>query len=127
MDFGILVPLSPFIMVIAIVWFNSIAKAKSNAAIQKTVQKAIEKGVELTPETIKALGVEERSPNSDLRSGLVLIAVALGLIALGGGIAMAGEDPVIMYIMAGSGAIPGFIGVALIGMHIFTKKNKSES
>jgi len=121
----ILVPLSPFIMVIALVWLGAWSKAKSSTAVQKTIQKAIEKGVELTPETVKAMGAQERSPQSDLRSGLVLIAVALGLIVLGGGIAAAGEEPVIMYIMAGSAAIPGFIGVALLLMHFFMKKDKS--
>ena len=125
MDLGILVPLSPFIMVVLIVWFTANARAKSNAAIQKTVQKAIEKGVELTPETIKSLGVEERSPNSDLRRGLILIAVALGLIVLGILIGEAGESSEIVYIMAGSAAIPGFIGIALLGMHFFMKKDKS--
>jgi Domain of unknown function (DUF6249) len=126
MGFELLVPLSPFIMVIALVWLGAWSRAKSNAAIQKTVQKAIEKGVDLTPETIKALGVQEPKPGNDLRTGLILIAVALGLITLGFGIAIAGEETMIIYIMTGSAAIPGFIGLALIGMYLFTKKNQSE-
>jgi hypothetical protein len=122
----VLVPLSPFIMVIALVWFGAWSKAKSNASIQKTLQKAIEKGVELSPETVKAMGAQERSPQSDLRSGLILIAVAFGLIVLGFTIGQAGESTEIVFIMAGSAAIPGFIGVALLLMHFFMKKDKSE-
>ncbi len=127
MGFEILVPLAPFVMVIAIVWFASQAKAKSNVAIQKTVQKAIEKGVELTPETVKALGVQpDRNPHRDLRTGLILIAVALGLVVMGTGIGYADGDEEIMPIFAGIAAIPGFIGLALLGMHVFIKNDKSE-
>ncbi len=127
MDFGVLIPLAPFLMVIAIVWFVSQARTKSNQAIQKTVQKAIEKGVELTPETVKALGVQpNHNPHKDLRSGLVLIAVALGLIVMGGGIGIADGDEEILPILAGVAAIPGFIGIALLLMHFFLKNDKTE-
>ena len=121
-----LVPLSPFIMVIALVWLGAWSKARSNAAIQKTVQKAIEKGVELTPETIKALGVQGQRPGGDLRTGLILVATALGLIALGGGIAASGEEPDIIPVLAGVAAIPGFIGIVLVAMHFFMKSDKSQ-
>ncbi|MDQ7018930.1 MAG: DUF6249 domain-containing protein [Robiginitomaculum sp.] len=120
----ILVPLSPFIMVIALVWLGAWSRAKSNKEVQKSIQKAIEKGVELTPETIKAMGVQERSPQSDLRSGLILIAIAFGLIVLSFGISEAGESSEIIAIMTGVAAIPGFIGVALLMMHFFMKKDK---
>jgi uncharacterized membrane protein YwzB len=127
MGFEILIPLAPFVMVIAIVWFASQARAKSNQAIQKTVQKAIEKGIELTPETVKALGVQpDRGPHRDLRSGMILIAVALGLVVMGTAIGFTDGDEEVMPILAGVAAIPGFIGLALIGMHIFIKNDKSE-
>ncbi len=123
----ILVPLSPFIMVIALVWLGAWSRAKSNKEVQKSIQKAIEKGVELTPETIKAMGGQERSPQSDLRSGLISIAVALGMVALGFGIGEAGESAEIIAIMVGAAAIPGFIGVALLMMHFFMKKDKADN
>ncbi len=127
MELGLLVPLSPFIMVIAIVWFVSQARARSNEAVQKTVQKAIEKGVELTPDTIKAMGVQpNREPNSDLRRGLILIATALGLVVLGYGIGIADGDEEATAILSSIAAIPGFIGLALIGMHIFANKKPSD-
>ncbi len=126
MDMGLLIPLSPFIMVVLIVWFSASARAKSNAAIQKTVQKAIEKGVELTPETIKSLGVRTRSPHSDLRTGVINIAVALGLIVMGYGLSMGDVDEEVFPVLASIAAIPGFIGLALIVMYLVTKNNKSD-
>ncbi len=126
MDLDILVPLAPFLMVLGLVGFSAWARIRSNAAIQKTIQKAIDKGMELNPETIKALGVRSRPPQSDLRGGLITIAVALGLIALGVGINMAEPDEQIIPIMAGVAAIPGFIGIALVIMHFFLKSDKSQ-
>ncbi len=121
----ILVPIAVFTMVVGIVWLTSWSRAKTNAAIQKTVQKAIDKGVELNPDTIRALGVRERSQHSDLRGGLILIAIALGLIVLGSSVGIASGEEDMFAIMAGVAAIPGFIGLALLGMHFFIKKDNT--
>ena len=122
---GILVPLAPFLMVVAIVGFVMWSKVRRNAAINQTLQNAIQKDVELTPETIKALGARQCSPQRDLRSGMILIAVALGLIALGFGINVAEPNEQIIPIMAGAAAIPGFIGIALLFIHFFMKSDES--
>ncbi len=121
-----LVPLAPFLMILGIMGIAAWARIRANAAIQETIQKAIDKGVELTPETVKALGAQARPPQSDLRGGLITIAVALGLIALGVGINVADPDEEIIPIMAGIAAIPGFIGLALVAMHFFLKSGKAQ-
>ena len=119
---GILVPLAPFLMVVAIVGFAMWSRVRRNAAINQTLQNAIQKGVELSPETIKALSCSRRN---NLRSGMILIAVALGMIALGFGINVAEPDEQIIPILAGAAAIPGFIGIALLFIHFFMKSDES--
>ena len=117
----ILVPISMFAMILGIIWVISASNAKSRVEIQRTIQSAISNNTELTPQVIQALGAKPEKPFADLRSGVVLIAVALGIFVLGGGISSAENDPEVMSIMMGVAAFPGFIGVALIGMHFFLK------
>ncbi len=126
MDFEVLIPLAPFLMVAAIVWFASREKARTNEAMQQTMRAAIDKGTELTPETVKAMGMRPRRPQTDLRAGLILVAVALGLVVMGTGINAVEPDEGIVQIMAGVSAIPGFIGIALLLMHFFLKKENDD-
>lgn len=113
---SVLVPLGLFAIVPIIVLIVSLNGRKRAADLQATVQKAIEKGVELTPETIRALGVRIKPKDSDLRSGIIYVAIALAFIILGVSIEqMAGEDALPM--MIGIAAFPGLVGLALIFMH----------
>jgi len=117
---AILVPIALFAIVPVIVGIVSWNGRRRAADLQATVQKAIEKGVELTPETIRALGVKPKSPNSDLRSGVVLLALAIAFVTLGASIGnQSGEDA--FPIMLGVSAFPGLIGLALIGLHFMLK------
>ena len=85
---------------------------RSRQETQKTLRMAIEKSDSLPPEfldTLKSLQKKPKTPANDVRAGLILIAIALGLVALDfikGGY-MLGN-------LSGVAAIPGFIGVALL-------------
>ena len=116
----ILIPLAFFAIVPVIVLIVSLNGRKRNADLQATVQKAIEKGVELTPDTIKALGVKPRLQYGDLRSGVIYVAIALAFIILGVSIGEnAGEEA--LPIMLGVSAFPGLIGLSLILMHFLLR------
>ncbi|MBL1431018.1 MAG: hypothetical protein COA60_005850 [Robiginitomaculum sp.] len=120
---AILIPISLFAIVPVIVLIVSLNGRKRNADLQETVQKAIEKGVELTPESIRALGVKPRSQYSDLRSGVICVAIALAFIILGASIEqMAGEN--VLPVMIGIAAFPGLVGLALIAMHFLLHDKK---
>ncbi len=97
------------VLIVGIIFFF---KARSNADKQKTLRMAIEKSDTLPPEfleSLKSLQKAPKTPANDVRAGLILIAIALGLVALDflshdydlGG-------------LSGVAAIPGFIGVALL-------------
>jgi len=116
----VLVPIVLFAIAPFIVWIVSLNGRKRNADLQVTVQKAIEKGIELTPDTIKALGVKPRSQYGDLRWGIILLATALAFMMLGKGIEVVGDENVLP-IMLGVAAFPGLIGLALILMHFLLR------
>ncbi|HTX48551.1 MAG TPA: DUF6249 domain-containing protein [Caulobacteraceae bacterium] len=130
---AILVPLAGILMIIAVVvgpvWINAYFRARDRVQLHETLRLAYEKGQPPPPELIEKLTSAESismSPGGtadrDLRRAVVLIAVGLGLcglgLGMGWGIGMvsgnAGAGAVVGGIIAGSGAIPGFIGLAYL-------------
>jgi hypothetical protein len=127
---GILVPISFIFMIIAVVvgpvWIRSFYREKERAQLHETLRVAYEKGQAPPPELIEKLtsGVEttrsSSTSDSDLRRAVVLIAVGLGLglLGLGLGYGISFADTTGGWItggaIAGSGAIPGMIGVAYL-------------
>ena len=84
----ILVPLGLFGMVVAIVAINVAGSASRRKAVLATVQEAIRSGQQLSPETIKALGVQEKPKGGDLKAGSILLAVAAALVSSLTGLAL---------------------------------------
>jgi uncharacterized protein DUF6249 len=131
-DSGLLIPIFGIFMIIAIVigpvWIRSYFRARERAQLHETLRVAYEKGQPPPPELIEKLTGDAESyaratPSSserDLRRAVVLIFVGIGLaglgVCLGGGIGMV--SPIGGWItggaIAGSGAIPGMIGVAYL-------------
>ena len=97
----VLVPLGLFTMVGAIVAANVWCKFQSRKAINETAQRAIDVGTPLTPETIWALHKPMRLPEQDLRSGVILVALAIGFVAAGLISTYVGGN---MVVVAGEGA-----------------------
>lgn len=120
---GILVPIAFFAMLAAIFVAPSYFRARSRQQLMETLQVAYEKGQPVPPELIESLTVEPRTPrspqaraDSDLRGGIIWVAVALGLIAMGWAISF--EEQEAFYVMSGLAAVPGFIGLALIALSV---------
>lgn len=123
----ILVPLGVFAMVAAIVGFNVWGSAAKRRQVMETVRDAIRSGQTLDPDTIKALGAQEKPKGGDLKSGLILIAVAAAFIVFGMAIGSAevGDAPEIVPIFTAIAAFPGFIGVVLVLFGLINaRKNK---
>ncbi|MFP4518669.1 MAG: hypothetical protein ACLFQ5_04360 [Oceanicaulis sp.] len=120
----ILVPLGVFTMVAAIVGFNVWGSAAKRKQVMETVRDAIRSGQTLDAETIKALGAQEKPKGGDLKTGLILMAVAAGFVALGAAISSAemADEPGVFLIMAAVGSFPGFIGVVLVLFGLFNRK-----
>jgi hypothetical protein len=94
---------------------------KTRAEYQKTVRTVIEKGQQLTPEFLERLGEGSRlrNPNADLRWGVVTIALGLGIASFG---LILGEEEDAIRPMIAIGNIPFLIGLAFIGLWMFSPK-----
>lgn len=118
----ILIPLAPFIMVIAIVVIPKWLKSRERHEMQATIRAAIDKGQELPPELIDAMSKDVKvrkvsSAQSDIRTGIILISVGAGIAAFGWMVGYQESDA--FYPLLGIGLIPGLIGVAYVVLSFF--------
>lgn len=114
----ILVPLAFFGVVPFIVWSVTHYRHKSRAKLAETVQSIAASGQPVDPELIKNLGMPGKRAHSDLRGGLIAIAVGLGFAVMGQAI----PDPEAGPMMLSLGSFPIFIGLALIGFWFFVSR-----
>lgn len=122
-----MVAMSPFLMVVAIVWIAFNANTQRRKATLSTIEEAIRGGQQMTPDTIKALGMPQKSSaNGDLKAGLILIAVAAGFLVLGWAIGSMEGDEEAMYIMPAIASFPGFIGVVLVCFGLMGRKKEKQ-
>ncbi|WP_375549340.1 DUF6249 domain-containing protein [Oceanicaulis alexandrii] len=122
----VLVPLGLFGMVVAIVALNVIGSASRRKAVLETVREAVRSGQQLSPETIKALGVQEKPKGGDLKAGAILIAVAAALLVMGWTIQTTTADDEVFAIMLAVSAFPGFIGLVLMLFGLFSRKKDQD-
>ncbi len=116
MNFHEIIPIVGIVMVfgmpIAIVAIIQMSKARNNEELQKTLRMSIEKGQPLPPEFVESMQrtvPKAKNPMNDVRAGLILIAIAAGLLIwnyIDAG--FVGDH------MSGFAAVPGLIGVALL-------------
>ena len=118
----ILVPIALFAIVPVTVGIVSFNRRKAQIAMSEVMKVMSEKGETLTPEIIQAMGIKPRPKNADLRLGLILIAIGVATILLGGAIP---EDEA-QSIFAGFAMFPILVGVVLVALWAFIGR-KSES
>lgn len=121
--FEVLIPLAPFLMVVAIVVIPAWLKSRERREMQATLRSAIEKGQPLPPEVIETISKDNVKPPAtaarDLRTGVILLAVAVGIAIFGYAVSFAEMDA--YYPIVGIAAIPGMIGLAFIILSFFNK------
>lgn len=110
----------PFVMVIAIVVVPAWLKSRERREMQATLRTAIDKGQPLPPEIIDAMTKNVKvAPTSlsDVRTGIIWLAVGLGIAAFGFMIGY--EDSDAFHPMLAIAAIPAIIGLAYIALSFF--------
>lgn len=124
----ILAPATVFGAVVLIVWVIVSNRTRRNREVLETVRSAIQSGQQMTPETIRALGVERKKKGGDLRWGIILVAIALAFVTLGWTIGNVdgGDAEEAFVIMTGVAAFPGFVGVALILMGVLMRDKSQD-
>ena len=124
MDFTILIPISMFAMIGAIVIVPSWLKSRERREMQATLRTAIDKGQPLPAEIIDAMTKNVKvAPTSlsDLRTGVIWLAVGLGIAPFG---YMVGyEEADAFQPLVGIASIPAIIGLAYIALS-FVNPNK---
>ena len=122
-----LIPIALFAMIAAIVIVPNFLKSRERKDMQATLRAAIEKGQPLPPEVIDALSKENikapASASRDLRVGVILLAVSIGIAMFGYAFNFIGgfeEGKAVAPIM-GLSAIPGMVGLAFIILSVFNK------
>nr|WP_240387265.1 DUF6249 domain-containing protein [Brevundimonas naejangsanensis] len=110
-------------MIGAIVIVPNWLKSRDRREMQATLRSAIEKGQPLPPEVIESITKDNAKPPAtaarDLRTGVILLAVAMGIAIMGYALRFNAMDA--FYAVSGVAAIPGMIGLAFIILSIFNK------
>lgn len=116
--FEILIPIAFFAMVAAIVLGPRYFRSRDRQRLLDTLRTAYDRGQPVPPEIIESLHFDERSkpvssPDRDLRSGIVLVAVGVAFVVLAATIDYVEGDEE-AWILAAVGAFPGLVGLAHI-------------
>lgn len=121
-----LIPITLFLMPVFIVGIVMYFGSRNRAAVLETVRAAAQAGQQLSPETIRALGMPRRNKGGDVRWGIILLAIAIAFSILGWTINAATNEPEAFQIMLGVASFPGLVGIALIAMGVFMKSRNDE-
>ncbi len=109
---AISIPIVVTIVIGLVTWAYFYLRYKSRARAQETIQAALEKGQELTPELIDRMTGPKPRGDSDLRRGLIAIAIGVAFALLG----LAVGDQEAIGPLIGVGAFPFLVGVAYLVM-----------
>jgi hypothetical protein len=114
------IPIVMFVGLTIILCTVAWLRFKTKEGLQQIFRSALDKGQELTPEVIDRLGHPKPAKDKDLRSGIIWVAVALGLTAFGFGIP---DDDDVARIFMGIAAFPLMIGIAYLILHKVTDRD----
>ena len=118
-----LIPIAGMAFVLGIILIGSLEKAQKEKLRHETIRQALEKGQTLPAELFegdkfqrelvqRALDNGRPHPRDDRRTGLILLAVGIGVV--GFSLAMHESRPEVPTGVAWLGCIPALIGVALL-------------
>jgi len=123
MGVEVIVPVSLFLMIAAIVLVPAWFKTRERRDMQETLRHALDKGQPLPAELVETIARASRKPpataHTDLRAGVIWLAVSAGIATFGW--LMGLEDGEALHPLLGLASIPGFLGLAFIVLSFFNK------
>lgn len=121
----ILIPLTFFAMIAALVIVPRYFKSQERQKMAETLRAAIEKGQPLPTEVIEAMSSNVRSPGlppspqRDLRTGVIWLSIGVGFAALG--VLISFDEPDALFPCLGLATFPTFIGLAFLALGLLNK------
>lgn len=110
-----------------LVWMRRHFAAMRKRDVQETIRTAILQGQTLTPEMVRAIALGEDEVRADLRRGLLLIAVALGLLTYSVVSILlpdeGGPPASVDWMVALSAGFPAFLGAAYLFLYFTRPKD----
>lgn len=109
---GVFIPIAFFVALAIVIWLVAYFRFRTRSDMQQTVRLALEKGTELGPEVLERLSGPKPDQNKDIRSAVIWIASAFGLVGLAFGIGQ--EESEVIPIFLGISAFPLAIGLGYL-------------
>lgn len=106
----------------AAIWAVSAYRHRTQKAATEVMKAMVEKGDGLTPEVVRALGIRPRRKHGDLRTGLILIALAVATIFLGGAI----PEKEAQQVFGGIAMFPLLVGLVYVALWGFIGRKNPE-
>lgn len=113
------VPIIMFIAIAVVLCVVFWLRYKARHDMQSTFRAALDKGQELTPEIIDRLGHPKAAKDKDMRSGIIWLSLAVGLVLIGFAVP---EPEALRGLLAGA-ALPFCIGAGYLILHKFTSRD----
>lgn len=104
------VPIIMFMSIAFVIAMMQLFRYRARRDMQETIQKAIDKGHELTPELIDRLGEPAKKPGTDFRRGIIWLAVGAAFALFG---LVLGEEDAVQPMLAVA-TFPAVIGIAFL-------------
>lgn len=118
MEIAIIVPLIVFTSITLMISMPFYFKHRNRRLVFEAIKATIEKTGSADPQLIDAITQENIGPNADLRRGILLLALAIGLFIW----SQTMPDPDTALVISGFTALPGLVGLAFIVFHFFIKR-----
>lgn len=108
----IFVPIAFFSMIVAVTALIVIYRFRARREIQETIRKVVTPGEHLSPEMLQELMAAMNPPLSDLRKGMVFVALGLGVVLFA--VVMGQMEADALWPLLGVSAFPFLLGVAYL-------------
>jgi hypothetical protein len=122
-----LIPLAGIFMIICVVvgpiWISSYFKSRERQRLHDTLRLMVENGQPVSGELLDSLntgGKPRKTPN-DLRRGVILTSIGVGLAACGLVAGLTGDGDAVGPFL-GLGAFPGFIGLGFVILALVSRE-----
>ncbi len=121
---GIFVPITLFLVIAVIVIAPRYFRSREREALQATLRTAIEKGQPLPPEVIDSISRDAKpapSSSRDLRTGIIWVGVAAGLVACAYALGYDEDTGHAFWPTISFAAFPAFIGISFLVLALINR------